>query len=84
MNKAKSKRVKHTIDIPIPVSTENGIKIYNQAWGHSLASVIHWLRNHYKEYFDPTDEALLVEYMKDCWSRKTYRSSLGSVKNASD
>lgn len=75
MNEAKSKRVKQAIELPLDVPTESGIKVYNQGWGHSLASVIHWLRNHYTEYFDPTDEALLVSYMRDCWKKKVYHRS---------
>lgn len=75
MRVAKSKRVKQQINIPPGVDVEAGVKVYNQGWGHSLASVIHWLRDHYTEHFDPTAEALLVSYMKERWGKKMYRHS---------
>ncbi len=60
MNEVKlvGKRFKGAIDIPEWINVHDGIKIYNQGWGHSLRQVIKYLRNH-----DVVDEEELIAFV---------------------
>jgi len=76
MKEAKSKRVKQAMDIPKNIDVETAIKIYNQGWGHSLASTIHWFQKHAHINFN---KDLLVEYMNNRREGKRFHKIRSSV-----
>ena len=74
MEKAKSKRSdKFIMEVPKGISPNDAEEIYNQGWGHALASCIHWMINHREEPFLKEDRDMLVSYMNKNLKKSKYR-----------